>query len=73
MPLINVDIFKDELSQAQSADLIAKITDAVAVVTSEKLRPHTWVIIREVHDGQWGIGGDPLTLANVKAITAEGD
>ena len=72
MPLISVDVFKDELSEAQSADLIAKITDAVATVTSEKLRPHTWVIIREVKDGRWGIGGTPLTLANVKAIVAEG-
>lgn len=68
MPLINVDVFKNELTQAQSAELIAKITNAVTEVTSEKLRPHTWVMIREVNDGQWGIGGNQLALADVRAI-----
>jgi 4-oxalocrotonate tautomerase len=71
MPLIQVKIFKDELDSAQSAALIGKITDAVTSVTSEKLRDHTWVILEEVKDGQWGIGGTALGLPDVKAIIAE--
>ena len=38
MPLIQVNVFEDELSQEQSKDLINKITDAVTEVTSEYLR-----------------------------------
>ena len=70
MPLINVKVFKDELSQQQSAELIGKITDAVAEVTSEKLRDVTWVVIDEVKSGNWGVGGNALGLDDVKKIMA---
>ena len=61
-------VFEDELSADQCKDLIGKITDAVAEVTSEKLRDATWVIIDEVKDGQWGVGGKPLGLDDVKKL-----
>jgi len=72
MPLINVKVFKDELSADQSKKLIGKITDAVTEVTSEKLRDVTWVIIEEVKDGQWGVGGKAIGLDDVKKIIAGG-
>jgi len=72
MPLINVKVFKDELSADQSKDLIGKITDAVTQVTNEKLRDVTWVIIEEVKDGMWGVGGNALGLGDVKKIIAGG-
>ena len=71
MPLIQVKTFKDELSPEQSKDIIAKITDVITDVTSEKLRDVTWVIIEEVKDGQWGVGGNALGLADVKQIMAD--
>lgn len=70
MPLINVKVFKDELSADQSKDLIGKITDVVTEVTSEKLRDVTWVIIEEVKNSQWGVGGNALGLNDVKQIMA---
>ena len=70
MPLIQVKVFKDELSADQSKDLIGRITDAITDVTSEKLRGSTWVIIDEVKDGQWGVGGHALGLGDVKKIMA---
>ena len=70
MPLIEVKVFKDELSADQSAELIARITDAVAETTSEKLRDVTWVIVNEVNDGHWGVGGNALGLDDVKKIMA---
>ena len=71
MPLIQVKVFEDELSQEQSRDLINKITDAVTEVTSKKLRDVTWVIIDEVKSGHWGVGGNALGLDDVKNIMAE--
>ena len=71
MPLINVKVFKDELSEDQSKALIGKITDAVADVTSDKLRDVTWVIIDEVRDGHWGVGGTALGLDDVKMMMAK--
>ncbi len=72
MPLVQVDVFENELSQQQSRDLINKITDAITDVTSEKLREVTWVIINEVKDGHWGVGGNALTLGDVKKLIANG-
>lgn len=71
MPLIQIKVFEDELSQEQSTDLINKVTDAVTEVTSEKLRDVTWVIIDEVKNGHWGVGGNALGLDDVKNIMAE--
>ncbi len=70
MPLITVKVFKEELSAAQSTDLIGKITDAVAQVTSDKLREVTWVVIEEINDGHWGVGGNPIGLEDVNKITS---
>ena len=44
MPLITIKVFENELSSEQSKDLVNKVTDSVADVTSDKLRDVTWVI-----------------------------
>ena len=72
MPLIQVDVVEDELNQEQSKALINKITDVVTEVTSEKLRDVTWVIVNEVKDGHWGVGGNPLALDDVKKLIGNG-
>lgn len=72
MPLIRVDVFEGELCQDQCKDLIHKITDVVTDVTSEKLRDVTWVIVNEVKDGHWGVGGIALKLDDVKRLVAGG-
>jgi len=71
MPLITVKVFKDELSQNQSTALIEKVTNSVLEVTNEKLRDATWVVIQEVNDGHWGVGGNALCLEDVKAMIAD--
>ena len=68
MPLIEIKVFEDELSQEQSKDLINKITDAVTEVTSDELRDVTWVIIDEVKSGHWGVGGKAIGLDDVRKI-----
>jgi 4-oxalocrotonate tautomerase len=70
MPLVEVKVFENELTQIQSEKLIQKITDAVTEVTSEKLRGVTWVVINEVKSGHWGVGGNALGLDDVKKIIA---
>ena len=70
MPLIQVHVFEDELDKDQANELIAKITDVVTEVTSEKLRDVTWVTIKEVKSGHWGVGGNALGLDDVKKIIA---
>jgi 4-oxalocrotonate tautomerase len=70
MPLVEVKVFKDELTPEQTRALIQKIADAVTSVTSEKLREVTWVIVSEVTSGSWGVGGAALGLDDVKKLIA---
>jgi len=68
MPFITVKVFENELNPQQSKQLITQITNAVTEITSEKLRDVTWVVIEEIKDGHWGIGGNALGLDDVKGI-----
>lgn len=70
MPLVQIHVFEDELTQEQSNDLIDEITDVVTKVTSERLRDVTWVTINEVKSGHWGVGGNTLGLDDVKNLMA---
>lgn len=65
MPLVEVKVFEDELTQEQTKQLIQRITDAVTTVTSERLRDVTWVIVNSVKSGGWGIGGNSLGVEDV--------
>jgi 4-oxalocrotonate tautomerase len=72
MPLVEVKIFEDELTQEQTKQLIQGITDAVTTATSEKLRDVTWVIVSTVKSGNWGIGGNSLGVEDVRKIIRGG-
>jgi 4-oxalocrotonate tautomerase len=39
-------------------------------VEGENMRGVTWVVVEEVKSGDWGIGGNPLTTNDVKALAA---
>ena len=57
MPLVTIDLIKDVFSPAQKADIIKKVTDTMVAIEGEALRSVTWVRIKEVEQGDWGIGG----------------
>jgi 4-oxalocrotonate tautomerase len=42
----------------------------MVAIEGENMRPVTWVVVEEVHSGDWGIAGNPLTTADVKALAA---
>lgn len=70
MPLIQVHVLENELSQEQSKHLIEKITNVVTEMTSERLRDATWVMVNEVKSGHWGVAGNTLGLDDVKKFMA---
>ena len=47
-----------------------KLTDAMVSIEGENMRKVTWVIVEEVKSGEWGIGGNPVTTDDVKALAA---
>lgn len=72
MPLINVKVIEGVFSNAQKAELVEKLTDVLVGIEGEYMRPLTVVIIEEVKSGDWGIGGKPVTTADVQAMAAGG-
>jgi len=71
MPLVNVKLIEGVFTYQQKQDMIRKLTDTMVAIEGEALRSVTWVVIEEVKSGDWGIGGNPLTVSDVKAL-AEG-
>lgn len=68
MPLVTIEVIEGVFNPEQKRDLIAKVTDTMVGVEGEALRGVTWVRIVEVGQGDWGIGGQTLTAADVKAM-----
>ena len=70
MPLIQVRVIKDVFNREQKKQIIKNLTDAMVAVEGENMRPVTWVTVEEVESGDWGIAGNPLTTADVRALAA---
>jgi 4-oxalocrotonate tautomerase len=70
MPLIQVKLIEDVFTDSQKREMIEKLTDTMVEIEGENMRPVTWVVVEEVQSGDWGIGGNPLTTADVKALAA---
>ena len=71
MPLVTIKVFEEELSESQSQDLIRKVTEAIIPLVGEKLRANTWILIEEIASGSWGIGGQAVSLKDVRAIQSQ--
>ncbi|KRE56947.1 MAG: tautomerase family protein [Pedococcus sp.] len=70
MPLIEVNVIENVFTPEQKRQIITRLTDAMVEVEGENMRPVTWCVVREVASGDWGIAGNPLTTADVRALAA---
>ena len=65
MPLVTVQVIENVFTPDQKQEIIQKITNTMTAIEGEALREVTWVKIEEIKEGNWGIGGQPLTAADV--------
>jgi 4-oxalocrotonate tautomerase len=70
MPLVNVKLIEGVFSNEQKQQIVRNLTEAMVAIEGENMRPVTWVIVEEVHSGDWGIAGNPMTTGDVKALAA---
>jgi 4-oxalocrotonate tautomerase len=63
MPFANLKVPAGSVTTEQKQDLVEQVTTMYANLFGEQARPNTMVLVDEVVDGGWGIGGDVLTLA----------
>jgi len=68
VPLIEVNVFEDELTQDQTTALIHKLTDAVTTIVSPKIRDVVWVVVHEIKSGNWGAGGKPMGVDDIRKM-----
>ena len=68
MPLVNVRLIEGVFTPEQKSEMIHQLTETMVRIEGENLRPVTWVIVEEVKSGDWGIGGNGLTTADVHAL-----
>ena len=70
MPFINVKVIEDVFTPDQKKQIIRDLTDAMVKIEGENMRAVTWCVVEEVASGDWGIAGNPLTTADVRALAA---
>jgi 4-oxalocrotonate tautomerase len=70
MPLVNVKLVEGVFSSEQKQQIVRDLTETMVAIEGENMRPITWVVVEEVKSGDWGIGGDPKTIADVQALAA---
>jgi 4-oxalocrotonate tautomerase len=70
MPLIQVKLIENVFTAEQKQQIVRRLTDAMVEIEGENMRSVTWCVVEEVKSGDWGIAGNPLTTADVKALAA---
>jgi 4-oxalocrotonate tautomerase len=71
MPMVTVKVIEGVFTPEQKREMIRRLTDTMVEIEGENLRPVTWVLVEEVHSGDWGIAGNGLTTADVHALQAQ--
>jgi len=71
MPFANLKVPADTLTPESKKKLIDAVTDAYADVYGERARATTLVLVEEVADGGWGLGGTVLTAEMLNAGAAK--
>jgi 4-oxalocrotonate tautomerase len=66
MPFANLKIPAGSVTAEQKQQLVEGVTRLYTDLWGEEARPTTMVLVDEVVDGGWGIGGDVLTLAKLQ-------
>lgn len=63
MPFANFKVPEKTLTAQQKEEIVTRTTELYVEIYGERARENTMVLIEEVADGGWGIGGNVLTLA----------
>ncbi|PWV98884.1 4-oxalocrotonate tautomerase [Hoeflea marina] len=71
MPLVDIEVIEGVFDTAQKAQMIEKVTNAMVEVEGEAMRGVTWVRVKEIRSGQWGIGGNTPSAADIRAMASK--
>jgi 4-oxalocrotonate tautomerase len=63
MPFANFKVPAGTITTKQKQQIVQRTTDLYAEIYGERARATTVVLVDEVADGGWGVGGTVLTAA----------
>jgi 4-oxalocrotonate tautomerase len=63
MPFANFKVPAGTITTEQKKLIVERTTDLYAEIYGDRARPTTVVLVDEVVDGGWGVGGNVLTAA----------
>ncbi|OLZ74604.1 4-oxalocrotonate tautomerase [Streptomyces sp. IMTB 2501] len=66
MPFANFKIPAGSLDEQQKELIVTRTTELYIEIYGERARATTMVLVEEVTDGGWSIGGGVLTLAKLR-------
>ncbi|MCF3135226.1 tautomerase family protein [Streptomyces olivochromogenes] len=66
MPFANFKVPAGSLDEKQKERIVERTTELYVEIYGERARATTLVLVEEVTDGGWGIGGNVLTLAMIQ-------
>ena len=68
MFLIHVKLIDGVFTGPQKQEFVERLTDAVVATAGESMRQSTWCLLEDIAGSGWGIGGQTLTLDDVRAL-----
>ncbi|ANP51307.1 4-oxalocrotonate tautomerase [Streptomyces griseochromogenes] len=71
MPFANFKVPAGSLDEQQKELIVTRATELYVGLYGERARATTLVLVEEVVDGGWGIGGGVLTLAMIQQPSEE--
>ncbi|MFI1364812.1 tautomerase family protein [Streptomyces griseochromogenes] len=71
MPFANFKVPAGSLDEQQKELIVTRATELYVELYGERARATTLVLVEEVVDGGWGIGGGVLTLAMIQQPSEE--
>ena len=60
MPIIRVTLLEDFASSEQKGEIVQELSNTLANVMGEIVRPYTYALVDEVQAGAWGVQGGVL-------------
>jgi 4-oxalocrotonate tautomerase len=67
VPFANLKVPAGTLTADQKRQLVDAVTDLYVDIYGERARPNVMVLVDEVIDGGWGMGGQILTKAMLES------
>ena len=71
MPLIDIHVIEGVFDTETKTRMIQEVTETMVAIEGEAMRGITWVRIKEIAQGEWGIGGQTVTANDMKSLATK--